>query len=686
MLTAASPKFAYRTWIRLVIWLVFGLLPAFSLAQWQEGPSSSALSIAYTKDGKYLVEEGNYSFLVFTVATGAVKAIPIQNLNGFSNLIQYWSAPVTWAISPDSKTLAVAELDTASNREVIQFWDLGTGIQAANKPVNSSLTPQSLTYTSDGKTLILGSTSPIQPGTLAWISSSTGAITKSVEIPGPSIGGLTTSRIGLYVAGAELEANGATVYIWYVGSGKLVHTISLPGASAMPSLDFSSDSNSLAIATSSSAASWSVKTGKLVKQVQTSLTVGQWVRFSPDGSTLATLGDGFQVSLYKATTAANVANLNSNQYSSTFAFSFSPDGRTLAVCSGSQYEIGTSIQLWSLASKSITKNLSAYLPVASNSQLYSADHLHLYGAVRNSFNGTKTVQVAQWDPVTGASQAAYDSDLPGGIAAITLSSNGRLLAAVGIKFVNNSITAGVDVWNVATNTKVKSLVFSSIQFGYAIAFTPDSKSLIVAGTTQTGVAIQEIEILTGKTLAAYTFAGSGSVSSIAICSSGNLVVIGYSGKGAVIDLYNLSTHKILGALPTTSTSGVTCVAFSPDGKWIASSGAVPGNSGPPTGYLLGNIEVFDASTLQLLSAQSQQFINQVPTTVLFSADGRSIFSNPVGVMAWTAPRLGPPTTLGSMAGVGFAVSPNRAQVAVVTQGGGIASSALPTGNLVVMKR
>ena len=202
-----------------------------------------------------------------------------------------------------------------------------------------------------------------------------------------------------------------------------------------------------------------VKTGK---QLGT-FSGGGAEAFSPDGTTLATAGGtgNSQIYLWDVATRRKIATLNDHHNSSVESLAFSADGRMLAVNDAS----GT-VYVWNVpgahgGAASIPAVLALQGGVSSNAVAFSPHGTTLA-------MGGSDGQAYLWNAATGNISALA---APGnsGITSVAYSPDGRTLAA-------GETDGATYVWNLATQRSITLADPDSFAIE-SVAFSPDSKWL-----------------------------------------------------------------------------------------------------------------------------------------------------------------------------------------------------------------
>jgi len=157
---------------------------------------------------------------------------------------------------------------------------------------------------------------------------------------------------------------------------------------------------------------------------------------------------------------------------------------------------------------------------------------------------------------------------PGGMNGLAFTGNGKYLAV-------RDWSGGVQVWDL---TK-RSVVFEFREHKGPVcdlAFSPTGKELYVSESSP-GDLVRRIELATGKTRVVYRAAESKVVApwphapiifSIGISPDGKTLAVGVR-EGTV--LFDLETEKERAGLPTEECAA-TAIAFSPDGRAVATAG------------------------------------------------------------------------------------------------------------------
>jgi RNA polymerase sigma factor (sigma-70 family) len=251
---------------------------------------------------------------------------------------------------------------------------------------------------------------------------------------------------------------------------------------------------------------------------------------------------------------------------------WSPDGKTVAVVTkvektflGFQYDRkGSAIRLWDVekgqARQTLAENTDKGL--AFGEVTFSADGNTIAATVSELVRQPNMLMIRDviklWDAKTLALKRTLVGDAQ--LVSVVLSPDGELVAAA------DPGKKKVKLWNARTGALEQTLDTGEAQ-PWSIAFSPDSKSLVIGGQAGVSGQIQLWEARTGTLR--HVSKQDSYVNSVAFSANGEQFASG--GGGDRIQLWDAHTGELVHSLRGLG-SGTRRVAFSPDGKTVAAGG------------------------------------------------------------------------------------------------------------------
>ena len=407
---------------------------------------------------------------------------------------------------------------------------------------------------------------------------------------------------GKYVATASMDK---TARLWNAVTGEEIRVFRYHVATVR-SVAFSPDGKILATASLDHAvALWDVATGTRLRSLRHSDSVNA-VAFAPDGRTLATGGWDKTARLWNTATGEEIRVLTGHKEQVT-SLAFSPNGQFLAT--GSQ---DATARLWNAATGEQVRVFGPH----EDSQYTSID------SVAFNPDGTLLVTAAQrdqiariWNVSTGEAVRAFKCRQPGNyLMSVAFSPDGKSLATAGEDVILWNVAKGSKLrtierqrnpmtfvsfspdgrflatangnglfgdpaaylWSTDTGEKIRDFKGHASMVGSS-AFSPDGKYVATGGDDQTvrvwdlGAGVESRVIHHTGPLKTFTLISGGLARTPVAFSPDGKFVIGASWE-EVVHRWNAATGALVDDLKG-HTDDVTSMAFSPDGRVLATSGS-----------------------------------------------------------------------------------------------------------------
>jgi WD40 repeat protein len=523
--------------------------------------------------------------------------------------------------SEDGKTLTSYGADN-----VFRTWDVATGkeLRCCRR---HGMEPEffgSAALSPDGRLLALGcgSRGHEKDGTVLLCAVETGAELRKLVVPdaGWAVRSLAFSWDAKLLAAGDDDGH---IDIWETATGKRRNRLSWEHM--VTGLAFSPDGRMLAAGNGVDAvALWDVNEGKQARCLQDRGPghVGKnsfeaHLAFTPDGNVLATANSDNSVRLWDVRNGKEIRRLHredegigaDDMFKEVHSLAVSPDGKVLAVDSADGF-----LHLWS---------------VATGEKLRHIDTQHgLFGwrhSVVLAFSpdgrtlaawGTENA-IRFWDVRTGKERAAPDAHR-GTVCTVAFSADGRSIA-----------TAGEDrrvrLWSPSDGRPQRSLSPpKSVYEIRSVAFSPNGRTLAGTGDHD---AIHHWRIGDGTALPSLHAKDTSYVHEVAFAPDGRILATADSrttGTGSVI-LWDSDTGKPIRELQAEQCRGL---AFSPDGSILATGGGqwiTRGHPFMPSGTdYRGCIDLWDPATGRKL--RHWTIADSMVTSVAFTPNGRWLAS------------------------------------------------------------
>ena len=431
-----------------------------------EGQAVPVKSVAFSPDGKTIATGGDdEDVILWATDTGQLLHTLTLRSPGTFYILGGPDPINSVAFSPDGSKLA------NTNGSYIFMWDVTTGKELMRFTDTSSSDIYSVKFSSDGITLVSGSTG----GKVQLWGARTGKLWQTLSRK--SRYNYTVNSVDFSPDGKILASGGDNheVDFWDASTGE--HLRTLQGhTSPVLGVSFSPNRRTLASVSGTEIRFWNTETGRQ-KHIITGHTWSVYsVALSPDGSRIASgAGDG-SIQLWNPRSGQPLKTLKGHT-KQVDSVAFSPNGKTLA--SGSR---DTTIRLWDVSTGTNRQTLVGHTNTSThvgsvNSILFSRD-----GKTLVSAGNDNTIRL--WDVNTGQlNQTIWGG---GVIRSLSLSPDGQTFvsAATGaLSPDNRDRTAGVQLWHLRTGRRLKILLISKIgSYEYrsiqSAAFSPDGSKIV----------------------------------------------------------------------------------------------------------------------------------------------------------------------------------------------------------------
>jgi WD40 repeat protein len=540
--------------------------------------------------------------------------------------VRFWDAatgkpgPALKGLSEDVTDVAFdadgTRLAAASDRGILTVWEISSRrvLQTLRRPVSRDAHTRDRGYVTFGPGAErLAFVDPAGYVTVWETTTGTEIVTFPTSHPskfGPT--GqvdpvLAFSSDGRYLASADLQA----IYVWQLAGGKEIATLR-GGMAATGAVAFSPDGRRLAAAARQGGGTasaglikvWDLVTGREVVTFSGAAGGTYALAFTPDGRRLASTGFyHHDVVLWDTDSGRELLALpvddpgNIGGPGNDSRLSFSPDGTRLALIGPggvTVWEASTDNELLTLHAPVDVWGL-AYDP---SGQRIAAAEKHDAVSIRDATTGRMLLTLPEPDSAHGMT-----------IVDARFSPDGTRVAAC----VATGSSGWVTLWD-ATTGRVTGQLKGHATHVINVAFSPDGRRLATASHDRTAKVWDAESCRELWSLRAQT----DRVNGVAFSPDGAwLATAGRDGAVAFWDAATGREQKILRG----HKGSVVGVTFSPDGRWLATGGGRRSDQreGPP-----GEVRVWDVATGRAVLELAN--LTHFVYSVAFSPDGRSVAS------------------------------------------------------------
>jgi WD40 repeat protein len=500
----------------------------------------TAYAVAFSPDGETLAVAGSLEGLMadavlFRVSDGA----ELHTIHGAAQRYMF-----SVLFTHDGTTLVTAEGSPFGSQtgNSIRIWDVATGTQRG-EIIGHTRRVTSLALAPDGWSFASGS----EDRTIKLWDLATRALIRTFSGHTDYVGGVAIAPDGAQLASSSSDAS---VRIWDIASGQLVQP--LQGfTDDVATVQYSPDGAKLMAAGGRvfngvgdpTVRLWRTDTGELSNTLTRFPARIEGLAMSADGTTLAAGG-------YLGATSGYVERLNLadgsrlariSEPSGVGALAYSPDGVWLAVAG-----LDRQVRIRDAASGELVRTLAGHTQSIFG-LVFSPDSQLLVSAAYGE-------AIRIWDPATGALVRTLPASDPGA-RAVAFSPDGQYL----VSGRDNTL----HLWRMATGELVRS--FAQGNLVQSAAFAPNGAFFAAGDSNRT---IKLWNPATGTLIRTITGV-PGSVSSLAFCSDGAVIVSGSDTTVNALRFWRVADGAQLPATTSETGTGIPRVVVSPDDRIIA---------------------------------------------------------------------------------------------------------------------
>jgi WD40 repeat protein len=446
----------------------------------------------------------------------------------------------------DGASVAVCPMATRDGEEEIAFLDVRSGAEL-RRIASPGAAKATVAFAPDGRTIATYA----PDGTIVLADAATGKAIRRLAAEGPRttyrelVFSPDSRRLAAIEFSVETSTHRPSIDLWDLSEGRLIRTFTLPMLANAASL--SPDGGRLATA-SLGLAIWDVSAGSIQRQFDGEDEFAA-VAYSPDGKLLAGATDAGSIRLWDTATGARVRAL-AGHMGRVHRLRFSPDGRRLVSAGRDRV-----IRAWDVETGTLARELRG--------------HETDIGDVEFSPDGRHLASVSVRDGVV----KLWDAEQPQGYAELNLGrpspdnppSLGLAFSPDGNTLIAAQSAGSVRAWDTASGRPLFRLD-AELRTGRSWVATAARAG--VFATLDGGRSPVLRHLTTGTEVSDLEPARCGRAGALA---PGGRYLAAVDERVGTIRLWDTATGRVV-AMLNGHDGPVECLAFSPDGRRLASGG------------------------------------------------------------------------------------------------------------------